>query len=129
MSGTSTNITSLTGPSFTKDLQGWGLLKRRWVYHLLFWLAYYMLMIILYMSLHENLNLDSHLMYLVFLIFQALFAYFNIYVLIPLLLFARNYIYYWFALFVNITFCSVIVTLIRIFSHLLKQTITIPFFP
>lgn len=128
MSDTTTNISYLTGPTFAKELRGSGLLKRRWLYHLLFWLAYYILMMILYMSLHENLNLASHLMYFVFLIFQALFAYFNIYVLIPRLLFARKYIYYGLALFVNITVCSVVVILIGDLYQYLKKGPNMPFF-
>lgn len=121
MADTSTNIGYLTGPSFAKELRGSGLLKRRWLYHLLFWLAYYILMMILYMSLHEKLDVASHIMYFVFLIFQAMFAYFNIYVLIPRLLFARKYIFYGLALFVNIAVCSVVVILVGDLYQYLKK--------
>ncbi|HXO74753.1 MAG TPA: hypothetical protein VN824_05970, partial [Puia sp.] len=109
MSDTTPNISTLTGPSFAKDLQGSGLLKKRWLYHLLFWLAYYVLMLILYMSLHEKLTLISCLMYLVFLAFQASFAYLNIYVLIPRFLFAKKYKAYAFVLFLTIIACSVFI--------------------
>ncbi|HTI89626.1 MAG TPA: histidine kinase [Puia sp.] len=120
MSDTTPNISTLTGPSFAKDLQGSGLLKKRWLYHLLFWLAYYVLMLILYMSLHEKMTLSSCIFYFVVLCFQALFAYFNIYLLIPRLLFAKKYIYYAVALVFNIVMCSLIIMLLEALYRYVK---------
>jgi two-component system LytT family sensor kinase len=120
MSDTTPNISVLTGPSFAKDLQGSGLLKKRWLYHLLFWLAYYVLMLILYMSFHEKLTPISCVVYLVFLVFQALVAYFNLYVLIPRFLFAKKYLYYGLLLFLSILACSVFVMLLDALFHFFK---------
>jgi two-component system LytT family sensor kinase len=120
MSDTTPNISALTGPSFAKDLQGSGLLKKRWLYHLLFWHAYYVLMLILYMSLHEKLTLSSCILYFVILCFQALFAYFNIYLLIPRLLFAKKYIYYVIALVFNMVICSLVIMLLEALYRYIK---------
>ena len=120
MSDTTPNISALTGPSFAKDLQGSGLLKKRWLYHLLFWLAYYVLTLILYMSFHEKMTLINCIMYLIFLVFQASFAYLNIYVLIPRFLFAKRYKTYAFFLFLTIVACSGFVMVLDEIYHFFK---------
>ena len=120
MSDTTPNISALTGPSFAKGLQGSGLLKKRWLYHLLFWLAYYVLMLILYMSLHEKMTLISCIMYLIYLSFQASFAYLNIYVLIPRFLFVKKYKTYAFVLFLTIIACSVFIMVLEEIYHFFK---------
>ena len=118
MSGTSINTTSFPGPSFVKDLQGSGLLKRRWLYHLLFWLSYYILTLILYMGLHEKITPLSCLLYLVTLSFQAIVAYINIYVLIPRLLFEKRYGNYALALCLSLTvFAFIIVFFDNLFMY------------
>jgi hypothetical protein len=118
MSDTTANTTSLPGPSFAKGLQGSGLLKRRWLYHLLFWLAYYILTLMLYMGLHEKMTLLSCLQYLVTLFFQAIVAYINLYILIPKLLFEKKYSYYALALFLNLAiFAFVIVFFDNLFMY------------
>jgi sensor histidine kinase YesM len=107
------NTNALAGSSFAKDIQGTRLLKRRWLYHLLFWLAYFGLLMILYASLRDVPTIVNCLMYLVLLVFQAFFAYINIYLLIPRLLFARRYLYYGLALLVDILACAVVVMLVE----------------
>ena len=132
MSDTSTNTTAFPGPSFAKDLQGSGLLKRRWLYHLLFWLSYYVLMMILYMSLREKLTWTNYSMYIVYLVFQALFAYFNIYVLIPRFLFAKKYVYYAFTLCTSLLACSIFILTLNLLYHFFRtgswQTKDMPIF-
>jgi len=107
------NTNALAGSSFAKDIQGTRLLKRRWLYHLLFWLGYFGLLLILYASLRDTLTPENCLMYLVLLVFQAFFAYVNIYLLIPRLLFARSYFYYGLALLLDILACAVVVMLVE----------------
>jgi LytS/YehU family sensor histidine kinase len=113
MSDSFINTNALAGASFAKDIQGSRLLRRRWLYHLLFWLAYFGLLLVLYASLRDAVTPGNCLMYLVLLVFQALFAYVNIYLLIPHLLFARKYLYYGLALLLDILACAVVVMLVE----------------
>jgi len=113
MSDTFINTNALAGASLARDIQGTRLMRTRWLYHLLFWLAYFGLLMVLYASLRDSISMANCLMYFVLLIFQAFFAYVNIYLLIPRLLFARKYIYYGLALLVDILACAVVVLLVE----------------
>ena len=93
-------------PFIAAEIRKPGLLKWRWLYHLLFWLSYYSLTVILYLSLHENLTLNSYIMIFLTLVIQAPFAYVNLYFLIPRLLFTRRYVYYTLALLLIAIACS-----------------------
>jgi len=52
------------------------------------------------------ISFQSYMMFCVILALQAAFAYFNIYVLIPRLLFAKKYVYYGLALLCTVVACS-----------------------
>ena len=114
MSDTFIHTNALAGAAFAKDIQGTRLLKKRWLYHLLFWLGYFGLLLVLYASLRETVTMANCLLYLVLLVFQALFAYINIYLLIPRLLFARKYVWYGLALLLDILACALVVVLVQI---------------
>lgn len=88
------------------NIRGSGLLKRRWLYHALFWLGYFVLTIILYMGVGEKITPQLCLIYLANLVVQAATAYFNIYVLIPRLIFARKYVAYAIAIFFATVICA-----------------------
>lgn len=88
-------------------LPGSGILKRRWLYHLLFWLTYFGLIMILYSSLREKMTLYTCFLNFISMCFEAAFAYINLYLLIPKLLFEKKYTAYGIALFLNLLFCSV----------------------
>src|SRR6201999_3529691 len=90
------------------NIRGSGLLKRRWLYHAAFWLYYYILTLVLYLSIHQHVTARSCLFYLVVLFTHAGLAYLNIYVLIPRLLFARKFGYYILCLAVGLTVCTYI---------------------
>lgn len=112
MSDTFTNTNALAGASFARDIQGTRLLRRRWLYHLLFWLAYFGLELVLYASLRDTITPEACLLYLVLLVFQASFAYINIYLLIPRLLFTQKYAFYGLALLLDILACAAVVVII-----------------
>ncbi|MBS1664966.1 MAG: histidine kinase [Bacteroidetes bacterium] len=88
-------------------LPGYGLLKRRWLYHLLFWLTYFGLVMILYAGLREKMTLLSCFLYFLTMSFEAVFAYINLYLLIPRLLFEKRYMAYGLALFFLLLSCAV----------------------
>ena len=94
-------------PFIAANIRSSGLFKRRWLYHTLFWLGYHGLTVVLYLSIGDTLSLHSHVMLFIVLIFQAAYAYLNIYILIPRLLFEKRYLIYALALFFTIVACSV----------------------
>ena len=77
-----------------KTIRGPGLLRRRWVYHSLFWLVYCLLLTLLYMKLYMVYNALFFLEFLGVLALEAAVVYSNLYLLIPRLLFRRKYFYY-----------------------------------
>ena len=95
------------------DIRNSGLLKRRWIYHPLFWLLYYGLTVVLYLALHEAMSTAFFVMIFLLVLIQAAFSYFNIYVLIPRLVFTRKYGYYGLAMLLTVTACSVSILLME----------------
>lgn len=95
------------------DIRNAGLLKKRWLYHPLFWLLYYGLTVVLYLSLHEKLRFSSYVMTFLMVCVQAAFCYLYLYVLIPRLLFTRKYYYYATALLAILALCPLIVLLLE----------------
>ncbi|GGA95622.1 sensor histidine kinase [Puia dinghuensis] len=86
-----------------------GLLKRRWLYHHLFWLGYYGLTIALYANLREKIHAGIYLMTAMMILFQAGFCYLNLYLLIPRLLFTRKYAWYILSLIAILMLCPFLV--------------------
>ncbi|HVS98227.1 MAG TPA: histidine kinase [Puia sp.] len=105
----------------TADIRNAGLLKRRWLYHPSFWLLYYGLTLILYLALHESVSLAFFIMILLLVIIQAAYSYFNIYVLIPRLVFTRRYGYYALVMLFTLLACSATILLaeqiVAVFVH------------
>jgi two-component system LytT family sensor kinase len=112
LSGTNIhNIPAAGTPFIPVGFRNPALLRHRWLYHLLFWLLYYALTIILYANLHTPLTPHFFIFMLIMTGIQAAFAYFNLYVLIPRLLFARKYTIYIPVIFVVIVTCSSVILL------------------
>jgi two-component system LytT family sensor kinase len=101
-----THTTTAETAFIAADIRNSGLLKRRWLYHPLFWLLYYGLTMILYLSLHETMSVGFFTMILLMVLIQASFSYFNLYVLIPRLVFFRKYTLYIFAFLITVIACS-----------------------
>jgi hypothetical protein len=91
------------------NIRSSGLMRRRWLYHLAFWMPYFGLLIIFYLSLHMAMTLSLFTIVLFTVAFQAAFSYFNLYVLIPRLLFNRRYGYFVLAFVLTAIACSVAV--------------------
>jgi two-component system LytT family sensor kinase len=108
---TALHTTQVAGSFATAGLRNTGLLKKRWLYHPLFWLLYYGLTIVLYLSIKEPLSTLSYVMTAYMIAVEAAFAYMNLYFLIPRLLFTKKYFYYGPALFLANLTCSVLVLL------------------
>ncbi|MDP4150081.1 MAG: histidine kinase [Bacteroidota bacterium] len=80
-----------------------GLLRHRWLLHVLFWLAYYLFycLVVIYGMYHVQV-LSFYLQLLPFFPFDIALVYFNFYVLIPRFLSTRRYGYYGLSLFAAI---------------------------
>ena len=90
------------------DIRNAGWLKKRWLYHPLFWLLYYSLTIVLYLGLRENIKLGTYVMTFLMVVSEAAFCYLNLYLFIPRLLFARKYAWYALALLGSILLCPLV---------------------
>lgn len=95
------------------DFRNSGLLRHRWLYHLLFWLLYYGLMVIFYLSLHMGMTLALFAIVSFTVLIQAGYSYFNLYALIPRLLFTRRYMVYVVAFLLTVIACSASVLLME----------------
>jgi two-component system LytT family sensor kinase len=81
-------------PSFSAGRGYSGLFRRRWLYHLLFWLAYFSTAALIALNIHQIRHWTFFLQLLSLLPPDMAQVYLNIYVLIPLLLFRRRYFLY-----------------------------------
>lgn len=95
------------------DIRNSGLLRRRWLYHPLFWLLYYGLTIILYLAIHQVMTVFLFTWVFSVVVIAACASYFNLYVLIPRLVFARRYGLYALAFLLTVLLCSVCIVLME----------------
>ncbi|HTI10074.1 MAG TPA: histidine kinase [Puia sp.] len=79
-----------------------GLLPRRWLYHLLFWIAYYVLAVLISLSIHQITEGRYYLALLSLVPPDMALVYLNISVLIPTLLFKRRLFLYFLFLAISI---------------------------
>lgn len=115
MAAAATHTTSTAETSFiAADIRSSGLLKYRWLYHSLFWVLYYGLTMILYLSFHETMSVSFFTMILLQLLAVAAFSYVNLYVLIPRLAFSRKYSLYIFAFLITVIACSALTLLMQV---------------
>jgi two-component system, LytTR family, sensor kinase len=112
LSNANIHISPAAGTPFTSaGFRNPALLRHRWLYHPLFWLLYYALTLLLYTNLHVTLTPDFFILMLIITGIQAAFAYFNLYVLIPRLLFGRKYMIYIPVVLLVILTCSSVILL------------------
>jgi Putative regulator of cell autolysis len=111
---------TIQGPDFRKS---W-LLKRRWLYHVLFWFIYNLFVGFLFFNLYGITEPAFYLLMLLFLPGELLLTYFNFYVLMPRLLFAGKYVRYALVLLLCITTISFLNT----FIHRLNVSLGSPYY-
>jgi len=85
-----------------------GLLRRRWLYHSLFWVLYYGLTVTLYLSLREHLQVAHYVTTAVMILLEAGVVYLNLYIFIPRFLYTRRYATYALALFAAMAICPLL---------------------
>ena len=114
MAEASIHTTPATESTFiSADIRNSGLLRRRWLYHLAFWVPYFGLLVIFYLSLHMTMTTSLFTIVFFTVVIEAGFSYFNLYVLITRLLFARRYLFYILAFLLTVMACSVAVLLME----------------
>jgi hypothetical protein len=89
-------------PPFSAGKGYAGLFRRRWLYHLLFWLFYFSSAALIAVNIHQIRHWTFFLQLLTLLPPDMLQVYLNIYVLIPLLLFRKKYFLYFSTLLAGI---------------------------
>jgi sensor histidine kinase YesM len=96
-----------------------GLLGKRWVYHPLFWIFYYFLIVVLFYSLTRIQSTSFYLQLIPFLVCDMVLVYINIYILVPRLLLKKKYLEYIFLLVIGIVAVgSSIIGIERLYVHL-----------
>jgi two-component system LytT family sensor kinase len=78
------------------------LFKSRWIYHSAFWLVYFLFICAALFSAYGIRDLKFYLELMAFMPFAAALVYFNIYILIPALLYRKKYFYYTLSLILGI---------------------------
>ena len=85
MRGKANAIPKISGPAF---------FKKRWVYHTIFWIVYFLFISIVFLNAYGIHDIWFYFQILGFMPFSISLVYFNIYVLIPKLLHQRKYLSY-----------------------------------
>jgi hypothetical protein len=106
-------IPSAESAFISANIRSSGLLRRRWLYHLAFWIPYFALLVIFYLSLHMTMTTSLFAIVFFTVVIEAGFSYFNLYVLIPRLLFTRRYLLYVLAFLLAVMACSPTVLLME----------------
>ncbi len=73
-------------------------LKKKWIYHTIFWIIYFLFISITFFSAYGIRDMWFYIQILAFMPFSIGLVYFNIYKLIPALLHRKKYLYYAMAL-------------------------------
>jgi two-component system LytT family sensor kinase len=90
------------------DVRNTRLLKKRWLYHPLYWLLYYSMTIALYHGLHDPISVGTFVTTAIMVATQAAFFCINTYILIPRLLFIRKYGWYALSLILLLLTCPLV---------------------
>lgn len=89
-------------------------LTRRWLYHILFWLAYYLLFtIVVIFGIYQVRDLTFYLELIPVYILDVSLIYFNFYVLMPHLLARRKYFYYAVCLGLSVVCTACLIVLLK----------------
>lgn len=101
-------------PDFTRPVAGvTSLFDHRWAYHALFWIVYYLFLCLIFYSAYEIHQTVFYFQFIVFMPFSAALVYFNIYVLIPVLIYRKRWAYYIFSLVLALLLTSLIDQLLK----------------
>jgi two-component system, LytTR family, sensor kinase len=90
----SNNILPALQPVVQTRLQVYGLFKRRWLYHILFWILYYFFVCVVLYNAYQIHDFTFYVQFILFMPFSAALVYVNLYILIPFFLYRKKYIYY-----------------------------------
>ncbi len=68
--------------------------KKKWIYHSLFWILYYLFICTAFYTAYDFHDLGFYIQLSAFMPVSAVLVYINIYILIPAYLYRRKYLYY-----------------------------------
>src|SRR5277367_982249 len=74
------------------------LLKKKWVYHSLFWILYYLFICTIFYAAYDFHDVSFYIQISAFMPVSAAIVYINIYILIPAYLYGSKYFHYAFSL-------------------------------
>jgi two-component system LytT family sensor kinase len=85
-----------------------GKVKKRWIYHVLFWVVYCLFIMLMFFSFYKIPRPGFYLQLLLFFPLEIVLVYTNFYVLMPRLLFAQKYVQYCLILLTGITVVALV---------------------
>ena len=88
------NILPAGQPLVETRLQVYGLFKKRWLYHTLFWILYYFFLCVVFYNAYQIHDFIFYVQFILFMPFSAALVYVNFYILIPYFLYRKKYFYY-----------------------------------
>lgn len=88
------NVLPAGQPLVETRLQVYGLFKRRWLYHTLFWILYYFFLCLVFYNAYQIHDLIFYVQLILFMPLSAALVYVNFYILIPYFLYRKKYFYY-----------------------------------
>lgn len=123
-SPTINNVVTPAAPVVGSYFSAAGLFRKRWIFHVLFWILYILFIELMFFSLYRFTDINFYIQLLIFFPLEMVLVYFNFYVLIPRLLFARKYLLYGLSLTTGI----VVVAMVNIGFHFLYSKVGFPTF-
>jgi sensor histidine kinase YesM len=123
--GSTASYITTTAPSLNGSrFESTGLLKKRWLYHILFWVTYILFVTLMFYCLTGIGELNFYIFLLLFFPCEIVLVYFNFYVLMPRLLFARKYVGY----ILSLALLMIIVAVINTYIHRLNMFLGSPYY-
>lgn len=94
ISTSANNISPAVQPPVKTNLKVYSLFKKRWLYHILFWVLYYFFLCVVFYNAYQIHDFTFYLQFMLFMPVSAALVYVNFYMLIPFFLSRKRYIYY-----------------------------------
>jgi two-component system, LytTR family, sensor kinase len=108
------NVMSPVPPLIGSYVTPAGSLRKRWIYHIVFWILYYLFIVLMFFSFYKIFRTGFYLQLMLFFPLEIVLVYLNFYWLMPRFLFAQKYWKYCLALLAGITVVAVVNTGIHI---------------
>ena len=109
------NSLLVSQPAVEKPVRLSFIFKNKWVYHLAFWIAYYLFLCATFYTIYDIRDITFYLQIASFMPISAAMMYTNNYFLIPVYLYRRRYFYYGVTLIIALAVAAFTEQLLKLF--------------